>query len=199
MTRLRIPLFRDRRGVTIVEFGLVVPVFLTLLLGSLDLGHNLYMQSVLQGVVQKVARDATLENQSTAALETQVRQRVQTLASNATVTLVPRYFKNYTKAAQATAEPFTDTNSNGRCDANEPYTDMNFNSAWDADGGNSTQGGAKDTVVLTATASYPRLFPIFKFIGIGSTVNLKATTVLVNQPYGDQAQYASNPPTRNCT
>lgn len=191
-------LLRDKRGMSVVEFGLIAPVFLVLLLGTFDLGHTLYMQSVLQGVMQKVARDATLENQSTSALETQVRTKVQTLATNATVTLVPRYFKNYTKAAQATAEPFTDTNGNGRCDANEPYTDTNFNSTWDADGGNAGQGGAKDTVVLTASVSYPRLFPIFRFIGVGSTVNLQATTVLVNQPYGDQAQYGSTPPTRNC-
>lgn len=198
MMRRCLPLLRDKRGMSVVEFGLIAPVFLILLLGTLDLGHTLYMQSVLQGVMQKVARDATLENQSTTALETQVRTKVQTLATNATVTLVPRYFKNYTKAAQATAETFTDTNGNGRCDANEPYIDSNFNSSWDADGGNAGQGGAKDTVVLTASVSYPRLFPIYRFIGMGSTVNLQATTVLVNQPYGDQAQYGSSPPTRNC-
>lgn len=198
MMRRLFQLLHDRRGMSVVEFGLIAPVFLVLLLGTLDMGHTLYMQSVLQGVMQKVARDATLENQSTTALETQVRTQVQTLATNATVTLVPRYFKNYTKAAQATAEPFTDTNSNGRCDANEPYTDTNFNNIWDADGGNAGQGGAKDTVVLTASVSYPRLFPIFRFIGLGSTANIQATTVLVNQPYGDQAQYGSSPPTRNC-
>lgn len=191
-------LLHDKRGMSVVEFGLIAPVFLVLLLGTLDMGHTLYMQSVMQGVMQKVARDATLENQSTSALETEVRAQVQRLAAGATVTLVPRYFKNYTKAAQATAETFTDTNSNGRCDAGEPYVDSNFNNMWDADGGNAGQGGAKDTVVLTASASYPRLFPIFRFIGLGSTVNLQATTVLINQPYGDQAQYGSSPPTRNC-
>ena len=198
MMRRLFHILRDRRGMSVVEFALMAPVFLILLLGTLDMGHTLYLQSVLQGVMQKVARDATLENQSTSALESQVRSQVQTLAANASVTLTPRYFKNYTKAAQATAEPFTDTNGDGRCDANEPYTDTNFNSNWDADGGDAGQGGAKDTVVLTANVSYPRLFPIFRFIGIGSTVNIQATTVLVNQPYGDQAQYGSSPPTRNC-
>jgi Flp pilus assembly protein TadG len=198
MMRHPLSILRDKRGMSVVEFGLIAPVFLTLLLGVLDMGHTLYMQSILQGAMQKVARDGTLENQSTSALESQLRTQVQKLVSDATVTLVPRYFKNYTKAAQATAEPFTDTNGNGRCDAGEPYTDTNFNNTWDADGGNSGQGGAKDTVVLTGSVSYPRLFPIFRFVGMGSTVNLQATTVLVNQPYGDQAQYGSSPPTRNC-
>ncbi len=198
MIRLHTLLHRDQRGMSVVEFGLIAPVFLTLLMGVLDMGHTLYMQSVLQGAMQKVGRDATLENQSTSDLEAQVRSKVQSLQSQATVTLIPRYFKNYVTAAQATAETFTDTNGNGRCDAGEPYTDANFNNLWDPDGGNSTQGGAKDTVVLTATATYPRLFPIYRFIGISNTVTMQATTVLVNQPYGDQAQYGTNPPTRNC-
>src|SRR5690606_28671312 len=39
----------DDTGATIVEFALIAPVALMLLLGMFDLGYNLYTASVLQG------------------------------------------------------------------------------------------------------------------------------------------------------
>lgn len=189
------------RGTTALEFGLIAPVFALLLIGALDMGHTLYMQSVLQGVVQKTARDATLESGSEAAkqaeLDAMVTTNVHKLASNATVTISRRYFKDFTKAAQSVAEPFTDTNGDGTCNGGEPYQDNNNNSTWDVDGGDAGQGGAKDTVLYTADISYPRLFPMHGLMGLPENVDVTATTVLANQPYGDQAQYGAAT-LRNC-
>lgn len=194
-------LAREESGATVLEFGFVAPILSVLLLGTLDAGHTLYMQAMLQGAMQKAARDAALESGSAsaqqAALDANVQAQVQRLNSSATVSFTRRYYKTFSKAAAAQAESFTDTNGNGTCDAGEPYQDDNNNSVWDKDGGNSGQGGAKDMVVYTASVSYPRLFPLNKLIGLSNTVNLKATTVLENQPYGDQAQYGT-PTVRNC-
>ena len=193
---------RDDRGTTVMEFGLIAPVFALLLMGALDMGHTLYMQSVLQGVVQKTARDATLESGSEAAkqaeLDAMVTANVHNLASNATVNISRRYFKDFTKAAQSVAEPFTDTNGDGTCNSGEPYQDNNNNSTWDVDGGDAGQGGAKDAVLYTADISYPRLFPMYGLMGLPNTVQVTAMTVLANQPYGDQAQYGAAT-VRNCT
>jgi Flp pilus assembly protein TadG len=199
-TRLkRLP--KDERGVYVTEFALIAPVFFILLLGIFDMAHGLYMQTELQGIIQKAGRDLTLETGTEAAkqaaLDASVEARLKNLAKNATVTFARRYFKDFTKAAQATAEPFTDTNANGRCDAGEPYQDNNNNSVWDKDGGDAGQGGAKDNVVYTVSISYPRMFK-FGMIGLPTTTNLTASTVLANQPYGDQSSYAT-PTQRNCT
>lgn len=200
LTRLR-HLPKDERGVYVTEFALIAPVFFIMLLGTFDMAHGLYMQTELQGIIQKAGRDLTLETGTEAAkqaaLDASVEARLKNLAKNATVTFSRRYFKDFTKAAQATAEPFTDTNANGRCDAGEPYQDNNNNSVWDKDGGDSGQGGAKDNVVYTVSISYPRMFK-FGMIGLPTTTNLTASTVLANQPYGDQASYAT-PTQRNCT
>src|SRR3546814_3699813 len=56
--------FDDASGNTIVEFAFVGPVLVLLLMGTLDVGHTLYMQAVLQGVMQKAARDSALESGS---------------------------------------------------------------------------------------------------------------------------------------
>ncbi|MGW8202767.1 MULTISPECIES: TadE/TadG family type IV pilus assembly protein [Sphingomonadaceae] len=188
-------LIKEEAGATIVEFGLIATVFVTTLLGFMDLGHSLYVQSVLQGTVQKSARDATLESGKVDVqqqlLDAAVRERVQLLAANSTVTFTRRYFRDFTKAAQATAEAFQDINANGLCDNDEPFQDNNRNTVWDRDGGDNGQGGAKDDVVYTVTMTYPRLLPIAKLVGLSENVTVEARTVLENQPFGEQGAYGS--------
>lgn len=192
---------RDQRGMSAVEFALIAPVFLMLLLGAFDMSHSVYMKSILQGVLQKAGRDATLETGTEAArqtaIDTIVSSQVKNLANGANVTITRRYYKDFTKAAQAVGEPFTDTNGNTLCDAGEPYQDTNNNSVRDADGGDDGQGGARDTVIYTAAVRYPRMFPMYKLAGLNPNVELIATTVLANQPYGEQSQYSAAT-VRNC-
>lgn len=195
-------LARDQKGATIVEFAFVAPVMGLALLGAFDVAHTLYMRSALQGIVQKTARDSTLETAGETTqqtlLDNKVKDQVKALANNMTVTITRRYYRSFTKASQAQAEAWTDTNGNGTCDAGEPYQDSNRNSSWDKDGADSGQGGAKDAVLYTVTVSYPRLFPIQNFVGGASTTKVTASTILRNQPYNDQATYGTSV-VRNCT
>lgn len=202
MTRLQA--FRsDERGAALVEFAIVAPVLSLLLVGGFDVAHILYTKSAVQGIVQKTARDSGLESSTAtatqAALDAKVTRQIKALANNATITYSRRYFRTFSDAAAAQAEPWTDSNHNGRCDAGEPYTDENNNTVWDADGGDDGQGGAKDKTVYTVKVSYPHMFPLWKYIGGGSTVNISATTVLMNQPYTDQGSYTVTTTVRNCT
>ncbi len=189
---------RSERGNTIVEFGLIAPVLIVLLMGMLDLGHTLYMRSVLQGAMQKAARDASLETGTQSSvqgtIDAAVTDQVQRLAKNATVTITRTNFRDYTKAATPAKEPFTDTDGNGACGAGEPYQDNNNSGSWDIDSGRGGQGGAQDTVVYSAQVVYPRLFPFMHVVGLPDKVALGASTALVNQPYGDQATVI----VRNC-
>lgn len=190
---------RDAKGATIVEFAMVAPVMGLVLLGAFDVGHTLYMRSTLQGVLQKAARDATLESGLQGATQTtldnKVRSQVRALANNATIQFSRQYYRSFTNAATAQFEPYTDTNGNGTCNGGEPYQDNNNNGSWDATGGNDGAGGAKDAVLYTVTVSYPRFFPVYHMIGGSNTTVVKAATVLRNQPYGDQVV----PTVRNCT
>ncbi|WCM28729.1 tight adherence protein TadE [Sphingomonas sp. QA11] len=174
---------------------------LILLLGAFDTAHSLYMRSVLQGVVQKVARDSALESgteeEQQELLDNKVKASVRAIANNAAITITRRYYRTFSQASAARAEAWTDTNGNGTCDAGEPYQDANNNTYWDSDGGDSGQGGAKDKTVYTVAMSYPRYFPLYRVIGGSNTTKITASTVLANQPYGDQGSYG--PPTvRNC-
>lgn len=194
-------LTNDERGSTLLEFAFVAPVLALVLVGGFDIAHTLYMRAVLQGVVQKVARDSALESGSVAAqqaaLDSRVGAQVKHLFTNASPTFSRRYYRTFSSAAAALAENWTDTDGDGLCNNGEPYQDDNNNNIWDRDGGDDGQGGAKDKTVYTVTVNYPRVFPLAGLIGIDQNVELSATTVLANQPYNDQASYGA-PTARNC-
>ena len=193
----KLALGSDQRGATIVEFALIAPALCLLLAGSFDIAHTLYVRTALQGIVQKVSRDATIEGSSPTALDTKVDRQVRALVNNATVTFKRRYYRSFSQAAAAQAEIWTDLDANGKCDHGEPFVDTNENNVWDRDGGNAGQGGAKDAIVYTVAMQYPRLFPLDGFIGLSSTINLDATTILRNQPFDAQASYGAPKP-GNC-
>ena len=178
----------DRRGAVLTELGLIMPVLAALLLGALDAGHTLYLQATLQGAVQKAARDSGIETgldaTNQAAIDTQVRSQILRLVRTANVTITRRSFHSFSAASQD-LEQFTDTNGNGICDNNEPFNDDNNDGTRDQ-AGTSGAGGAKDSVLYTVTASYSRLFPLDRLIGLSPTVTLTATTIMNNQPFGDQ-------------
>ena len=195
------PLRKDERGAAALEFALIAPTVCVVLLGGFDVSHTLYTRAVLQGIVQKTARDSTLETGTDptvqAALDANVIAQASALANNATITITRRYYRDYTTAAAAQAEAWTDTNHNGTCDNGEPYQDANLNGTWDSDGANGGQGGAKDATLYTVTMTFPRMFPAAAFIGGSTTTTISAATILRNQPYSDQGSYAA-PVVRNC-
>lgn len=191
----------DSAGITVVEFAIVAPVLCLILLGAFDVAHTLYVRAALQGVVQKTARDSSLETGSVEEqqllLDNKVRNQALALANNADINITRRFYRTFNEAAAARAEVYTDTNSNGTCDAGEPYEDANRNNTWDRDGGDDGQGGAKDATLYTVTMQYPRFFPIYNIIGGSNMTKITATTVLRNQPYSDQGAYAPMQ-VRNC-
>ncbi len=195
----------DQRGIAAVEFALIAPVFMTLLLGTMDVGHTLYVQALLQGSVQKAARDSSLQtgtlSENQEAIDTIVTDQVKRLNKDAEVTFTRRSYYTYTEASDATPEDFTDTPSDpdNICNNGEPYVDLNDNDTWDADGAVDGQGGARDKAVYTVTMAYPRLLPIHQFVpGLSADISVSASTVLANQPYGEQQIITSNQ-VKNCT
>lgn len=196
-------LHTNQSGTTIMEFAFVAPTLLLMLLAGFDFSYGQYVGSILQGEVQKSGRDAALEGSSgaLAALDGRVRTRVNTLVENATYTITRKNVASFERAGQA--EPFIDAVHganplDGLCNQGEAYTDENNNGRFDLgpDAGSDGQGGARDITVYSVRVSYPRLFPLSGLLGVPTTVTQTATTVLRNQPFGQQA--TRTPGTGNC-
>lgn len=196
MTRRRSlrELARAQDGVTIVEFALIAPVLLLAMMGLFDLAYNMYTTAMLQGAIQKSARDATIEGASTESVDARVEMAVRAVSANATITINRRAYTSFSDVSRP--EDYTDTNANGVCDAGEPFEDANANETWDSDRGMMGQGSARDAVLYTVEVTYPRMFPIAGFMSIPNTFTTTARTVLRNQPYGLQEIQA--PQVGNC-
>ncbi|MEJ6008996.1 TadE family protein [Novosphingobium aquae] len=176
----------NQDGVTVIEFALISPVLIMLLMGTYDVAYQLYASSVLQGAIQKAGRDSTIEGaaSSISTIDQKVADTVRFVVPNATMTFQRKSYTNFSNVAKP--EDFTDVNNNGSCDLGEVYEDANGNGIWDADRGKTGQGGAKDAVLYSITVTYPRPLAVAKLIGLSENITIKTETVLRNQPYGSQ-------------
>ena len=188
---------QDSTGATIVEFAMIAPVLLMAIMGILDMGYNMYATSMLQGAIQKSARDSTLEGGAgnAVALNARVADAVHDVVPGATMTYSRKSYTNFADVRQP--EDFTDVDGDGTCNNGEPYEDANGNASWDADRGMTGQGGARDAVLYEVTVSYPRAFPVAGLIGLPNEFTTVARTVLRNQPF--DLQNVATPTTGNCT
>ncbi|HEX7849902.1 MAG TPA: TadE/TadG family type IV pilus assembly protein [Vicinamibacterales bacterium] len=180
----------DQRGAALIEFALVTPVMLVMLMGFGDMLYQVYTQSILDGELQKAARDSGIEGgaANTSTIDAKVQTMVKKIAPGATFTSTRKSYDSFSEVAP---EPFTDANGNGVRDPGECFTDENGNGTWDQDPGIAGQGGASAVTVYTMTATYPRLFPVAGLLGWPQTQTVSATTLLKNQPYATQATTAN--------
>lgn len=183
-------LVQHARGAVLVEFALIAPVLVLMLLGLFEVGYNLYTQSQLQGAVQKAARTSTIEGATTreAAIDAAVADAVHGISPSATMDFKRQSYATFSDVGQA--EDYKDVNANGTCDAGEQFEDANGNGAWDEDRGKTGFGGARDVVLYSVDVQYPRVFGVSKLIGLPDTVEFTASTVLRNQPYDEQSVIA---------
>lgn len=189
-------------GVSILEFALIAPVVMAMMLGTLDIGHSLFVRATLDGAVQDAARSSSLEGATSETQQDLIDERVAStireLAPDAKVTVSRRYYKTFSTAALARAEDVIEQSpGNLKCDRGESFMDANGNGVWDADGGSDGQGGARDIVIITFKVSYPRLFPMAALLGWSANVEMQSESILANQPYGDQTGFGK-PVQVNC-
>ncbi len=184
----------DRRGVTTIEFALVAPVFLMVIIGCLDLGQMVYAKGVLDGAVEKAARDSSLETGDTSLADGKVRSTITKVLPKATVSSTRKSYFDFTNANKG--EALDDKNGDGECSTGESYTDRNGNSRWDEDLGEDGNGGANDVIVYTVRVAYDPVFAVPLVPINWSRREIVSTAVKRNQPFAlQEGSYASQPRT----
>lgn len=183
----------DSRGVTAVEFAIIAPIMLFMTMGLMEIGYQAYVQSILEGALNKAARDSSLETGANQAanIDARVQSMVRKVARKATFTTTRKSYHSFSDVGKA--EAFTDSNNNGAYDVGECFVDANANTQWDAEQGRTGQGGADDIVSYRMTARYPELFPLSGMLGWSKFRDVTAMTTLRNQPFGQQAPKAVCP------
>lgn len=175
---------RDTRGVTAIEFAIIAPTFLILLMGTMDLGHMVYAKAILDGAVEQAARSTTLETGSTSGADAMVAERVKPIMPGVIISSTRTSYFDFSDVEQP--EPWNDKNGNGTCDAAENFTDQNRNGTWNGDRGSSGNGGASDVVLYTVNASYDLMFTGPLLPKNWKRVALSSVAVRKNQPFANQ-------------
>ena len=188
----RARLVRDNRAAALVEFALIAPPMLLLLIGGMDVAYTSYIRIVLQGALGEAARKATVENPQmnrpgltlAAQVENLVKETVSKVAAGADIKVSQRSFFDFSRIGNPEKLTF-DKNKNGKYDAADKdcWEDANRNGTFDTNSGVAGRGYAGEVVFYKADLSMPRLFPLHIFLPVPPTVDLSFETAVRNQPF----------------
>lgn len=179
----------SERGATIVEFAIVAPVFLLMLIGTLDIGQMVYGNAVLNGAVESAARSSSLETGDTASADAMVTRQVNYIMPGVKIRSTRRSYYDFADIGRP--EQWNDADGDGVCDDGEAYTDENGNGEWDSEIGVSGNGGANDVVIYTVKATYDPLFKVPFMPEAWEERTLTSSAIRKNQPFAAQNDYNS--------
>lgn len=175
---------RDQTGAAIIEFALVAPTMILMMMGVFELGHTMYVQSIVNGAMQEAGRDSTVERANLRDIEAQVTRRVGTVTPGAEFTFKRAFHTEYSTIDKM--ELFTDLNGDGVCNNGEPFEDLNENGVRDRARGKDGQGNARDVVVFEVEVAYDRMLPMPSLQGWSAQNKVYGRTFLRNQPFRQQ-------------
>lgn len=185
-------IFGARDGATVVEFAVIMIPFLTLIMGSLDLGYQVYLRALMTGAVERAARRATVGGMTSAEITDAITQEVRTIlpSPERTDPNAVKVFKTnyYNFSSVGGGERITgDTAPVGVYNSTDCYEDRNNNGVYDATaGGADGLGAADDIVYYNVTVTITRLFPVAALFGASPKMTIGTKTLIRNQPYGQQ-------------
>jgi Flp pilus assembly protein TadG len=178
---------QDKRGATVLEFALVIPIVCALLSAGFELGFRVYLTAIVQGALLEASRSASVGNVSELAIEQMIKNRVAVLSNGSNVKETKKEnFYNFSNVGRPEKLKF-DKNGNGSYDPLEDcYEDANNNGSYDYNA-NRGLGTADDIVRYTVTVEYPNIMPVRRLLGWGTKQTITASTVLRNQPFTSRA------------
>ena len=185
MIKRNLPFLRNNEGVTALEFALIAPVLLLLIMGIVEFSIVMFINTVLEGATiasSRYGKTGYVESGSTRQQQIikQITDRTAGILDPALITVTTTVYPAFNSVNKP--EPYTDTNGNNQYNIGEPYTDVNGNGQWDSDMGAAGLGNANDVVVYTASYPWTIQTPMVAAI-LGSTFTIASRTVVKNEPY----------------
>lgn len=175
---------KNDKGSTIVEFGLVAPLVLAIVLGIVEFSGVSFAQTLLEGGAGQASRFGILGSAPDgSSRESTIRGIIRDNAFGVIdandVRVETLTYGSFGAIGQA--EPFLDANGNGSFDEGEGFQDINGNGTRDEDQGRAGAGGADEVVLYRLTYEWDIMVPIFRPF-FGDQVVLQAATAVRNEP-----------------
>jgi Flp pilus assembly protein TadG len=175
-------------GATVVEYAIIAPILLLLILGIIEYNTIMYAMAVLDGSITIAAREGSTGYTSgsggrQAYIFSLAQAHSNGLLNPSKLTMSSKSYANFADIGQP--EPCISPPTPpcpGTPGVN--FVDVNGNGQWDSDQGAAGLGGAGDIVVYTVTYPWPIYTPILQpFLGSGGTVTISSSAVVKNEPY----------------
>ncbi len=176
----------ERRGATIVEFALIVPILIATLMATLELGYQGYITAMVQGAMTKAARKATVGDQTVDTIKGLIIDEVGQIVDKKFITVDAKSYYNFSNVGKP-EKIIQDIDPKGVYNKGDCYEDANNNGQYDYSVASNNIGNADDIVNYTVTVNYPNLTPVAGLMGWLATRNVRATIAIRNQPFGSRA------------
>lgn len=176
-------LYQDKRGVTAVEFALLAMPLFVLIMGSIELGVQMFAKAQLEGVLRQAARMAVTGDEAANGVDgKKIDDFVKAsapLVKGATVDIVKEYYDHFDQVRKPEKKD-SDRTSPPYC-----FEDINANKRWDENPSRTGLGGADDIISYKVTVEYPALFPLVtNVVTKNGKVTLTSQTIVRNEPFG---------------
>lgn len=175
---------RDADGAAAVQFAILAPALLLLIIGSFEVAMMLFVAGTMESAVLAASRaGVTGFTEDGVSREERIRDiildRTMGFVDMDHTVIRTLVYQSFDQIGQP--EPFSDDNGNGAHDPGESFTDINGNGQWDDDMGSAGLGGPGDVVLYDIeyeTGALTNLFaPIF-----GRVVH-RAAVAVRNEPF----------------
>ena len=175
---------RDQSGAAAVQFAVLAPAMLLLVVGSFEIAIMLFVSGTMESAVLAASRyGITGFTEDGVSREEQIRDiildRTLGLVDMNRTTISTLVYSSFDQIGQP--EPFTDDNGNGVHDGGEAFNDVNGNGEWDNDMGAAGLGGPGDIVLYDIEYETSALTRFFEPI-IGRIVH-RAAVAVRNEPF----------------
>jgi len=175
---------RDRRGSTLIEFSIMAPLTITMLIGIVELGMLFLVSSSLENAVLASSRFGITGSTTTGTtrediIREVIAQNTYGLVPMDEVTIETIVYDNFSDIGEP--EPFADANGNGVFDAGETFTDVNGNGQFDTDVGLVGLGGPGDIVLYRIRYQIESLTQLFD--PFFTVIDHSATVAVRNEPF----------------
>jgi len=182
---------KNEEGITSIEFALIAPVFLLMVMGIIEFSMIMFTSVVMESATNTTARlgkTGYIPAGSTRQQEiiNNVDAKTAGLLDPAKITISTEVYSNFNNVGQP--EPCISP-ATPPCPGTPGvnFVDINGNGKWDSDMGAAGLGNPGDVVVYTVSYPWSIVTPIVSAI-IGSTFMITARTVVRNEPYSTAAR-----------
>lgn len=183
----RTHILKAQEGVAAVEFALIAPVALLLIMGIIETSLVMFAQNVLESATFAAARtgktgfvetDATRE----ATIRSVLEDRGGVVFDTSLIDITSLTYARFDQIGDP--EPYIDANNNQMRDDGENFTDVNGNGLYDTDMGADGVGNAGEIVVYTVSYPWNIFTPMVQdFLAEDGVITLSSRMVIQNEPF----------------